>query len=116
MLSGDLDILLELDHFLLNDLLKTATFAFREDYSSLVERICSYLGAAARYTKTKLFIFVNLFQYLSESDYSQFIREMCMRKYHILLIESGIHSPMEGEEMTVVDNDLCEITNFVPMT
>ena len=76
---------------------------------SLLMRMCDYMDICREYLKTKLFIFVNLKSFLSESEVSQLYKHSSYRKHVILLIENKQSKTMDLENIRVIDESLCEI-------
>lgn len=93
----------------IQDIIKAVTPSFEEAYESLLDRICQYLDAIFKHTSIALIIFVNLKKYLNEADYINFVKHIRYEKYKVLLIESGLEGSIKGEEITIIDSDLCEI-------
>lgn len=56
-----------------------------------------------------IFIFVNLKQYLSKSEYNNFINFIKVKKINILLIENRTTYSNENEKILIIDKDLCEL-------
>ncbi|WNY23124.1 hypothetical protein MmiHf6_04260 [Methanimicrococcus hongohii] len=77
--------------------------------NSLVERMCDYIDICSEYRKTKLFIFVNLKSFLTESEIIQLYIHSTYLKKPILLIENRQLPRLDYEIMRVIDLNLCEI-------
>jgi CRISPR-associated protein Csn2 len=105
----DVDVSLHTGSFRIDDIIKAVEPYFDENYSSLLERVCDYLDAAAKYAKIVLFVFVHLRSYFSEEDYDLFLRHVSYQKYNVILFETDANVLSGKEELVIIDHDLCEI-------
>ena len=76
---------------------------------SLLSRICDYMDACHEYLKTRLFIFVNLKSFISESELVRLYNHSSYRKHILLLFENRQSKTIETEIIRVIDESLCEI-------
>jgi CRISPR-associated protein Csn2 len=76
---------------------------------SLVEAICDYLSVCRKYTKWRVFVFVNLKCFLSENEIRELYDFAMYEKINILMIEASEKPLMDCESETIIDADLCEI-------
>lgn len=67
------------------------------------------MGFVREYLGDRLFIFVNLRNFISNEDYELLITEVANQSFKLLLIESQEYPSVEREKRLIIDNDLCEI-------
>lgn len=100
--------LLELDTPDLISLFKGMNIRFSIS-ESLVENICNYIDICSEYRKVKLFIFVNLKSFLTDSEITQLYTHLNYNKKNVLFIENQQKPIMEFEIIRIIDENLCEI-------
>lgn len=76
---------------------------------SLLDRICDYIVTCRDYGKTSLFIFVNLRSFISLSDVSELEKFVVYNKIQLLLLEDSSFDYKAGDNIKLIDSDLCEI-------
>ena len=59
------------------------------------------------YDSKKLFVLVNLRSYLSEHEMKEFLKNVTVHQYEILLDDSVEHPILELERRYIVDADQC---------
>lgn len=91
-------------------LLKASNVRFSEEYSCLSEKILDYFTIVRDLDKNKLFITVNLRNYLSDKEMEPFCSELLSRKYDVIMIESIERKRLSSEKRYIVDESLCEIS------
>lgn len=92
----------------LTDLFKALNVRFSVS-GSLDERLCDYIDICSEYRKTKLFIFVNLKSFLTESEIVQLYAHSIYTKKAVLMIENQQFQALEYEIVRIIDLTLCEI-------
>ncbi len=75
----------------------------------LLTKITDYLDIASKYTKCKLFVFVNLGRFLSSEKLLLLEQHIEYQKYNVLLIESDWKRISDCENVVIIDENLCEI-------
>lgn len=95
--------------FEIDSLAKAINLHIVGDEDNFVELICDYMSMMAELVGTKLFVFVNLRQFLEKKEIAQLIGNMKNHQLQALLIESCDYGKITGVERLVVDKDLCEI-------
>ncbi len=83
---------------------------FIKDSDSILEAICQYISIASIFTKTRVFAFINLKTFLNEKQLELFFKHVVYTKVLILLFESTPYPSSEYIRETIIDNDLCEIS------
>jgi len=105
----DEDAFLEYHAPSIHDLIKIGCPGVDEEYESILDRICSFLHMSYKYTKTELFVFINLRNYIDAKDYSTLLKQIIYHKYQVLFFESRAYPSVEFEKTIIIDDDLCEI-------
>jgi len=90
------------------NLFKIANIKF-EISEPLLEKLCDYVSILSEYRKIKLFIFINIKSYMTESDLEQFYTFVQYQKINILLIERYSSNHLKSEKIKIIDEDICEI-------
>lgn len=97
--------------FDLVDNFKSMGLRFEFGSVSLLDRICDYITTCRDYGKVSLFIFVNLRSFISLSDISELKKFIEYNKIPLLLLEVSAFDYKVGDNIKLIDQDLCEI-NF----
>lgn len=100
---------LENSDFEFSAVLKAAGIRIIDNYSGLLEKLTAYMGFVREYLGDRLFIFVNLRNFISNEDYELLITEVANQSFKLLLIESQEYPSVEREKRLIIDNDFCEI-------
>ncbi|MEA4977002.1 MAG: type II-A CRISPR-associated protein Csn2 [Methanomassiliicoccaceae archaeon] len=103
------DLLKVTDEINISNILKSLGVKFIISGESLLESICDYLAVVTKYSKIKLFIFVNIKSYLNSEDLSLLYDHISYQKQKVLFIEGCDSHSLKGERIIIVDEDLCEI-------
>ena len=94
----------------IKQLYKMMDLKVEENLDSYLEQILNYINVVREVFNTKLFIFVNLKDYISDEEYEEIYKYIQLNKINIFLIESKV--PKESynwEKLWIIDEDLCEI-------
>lgn len=75
----------------------------------LVTKITDYLDIASKYSKCRLFTFVNLGRYLNSEKLTLLEQHIVYQKYNVLFIESDWKRISDCENIVIIDENLCEI-------
>lgn len=90
-------------------IIKAAGLEFEEEYESLPEKLLDYMELVEEYDQKKVFLFVNLHSYISDSEMNLFLEGVMQHNHSILLIENSCYSLQYQEKRRIIDKDLCEI-------
>lgn len=91
----------------LESLIKSAGIEVENVYDNLGEKILDYFELVSVYDSKKLFVLVNLRSYLSEHEMKEFLKNVTVHQYKILLVDSVEHPILELERRYIVDADQC---------
>lgn len=80
-----------------------------DESETIIEKVYNYTNVMTDLSIANIFIFVNLKQYLSKSEYNNFINFIKVKKINILLIENRTTYSNENEKILIIDKDLCEL-------
>lgn len=89
-------------------ILKAVELTVVEEYSRLVDKIYAYMELTREFEGDKLFIFVNLSNYIGNEQLQEFINTVIGHSFRVLLIDSHDFERLEQENRLIVDCDLCE--------
>ena len=103
----DLDLSFD-DEFDYEKLIKISNFKIKED-SILIEKLYSYIDIFVKLKNIKLVILINLFDYFSEKQINELLKQLKYSELYVLLINSHEKYRIENVKQTIIDNDLCEI-------
>ena len=91
----------------IESLIKSAGIELESDYDNLGEKILDYFELVNAYDSKKLFVLVNLRSYLSEPEMKEFLKNVIVHQYEILLVDSVDYPVLELEKRYIVDADQC---------
>lgn len=75
----------------------------------LVERIIEYIRVVSKICGVKIFVFVDIKHYLSESELKSLYEVVFYEKINIVIIEPVYTERLDGEKGCIIDKDLCII-------
>ena len=104
---SNIDIVFE--NITVSNLIKFSGMGISEDYESLGEKLVDYMELVTEYDRHKLFMFVGLRSYLSDSELDLFVDTVRRRGHEVVLIEAVERIAINGIKRYIIDNDLCEI-------
>lgn len=90
-------------------LLKASGLSINEEYTSLCEKLLEYMELVREYEKDKLFVYLNLRNYIDDNEIKSFFDTVLRHQYHVLMIEGSVHTQVDSEKCYIIDQDLCEI-------
>ena len=90
-------------------LLKAVNIHYEVKDVDFLEKIIQYIKIMIAVAGIKVFIFVNLRSYLSETQMQSLIQECEYQDVRILFIENQQRSCMKGGKQYIIDIDKCEI-------
>ena len=100
---------IETDDFSLDQIAKAVNLHVVSDEDDLVELITNYLEIMRELSKTRLFCFISLRNFLDEQELLRLYRNVCDRDFDVLLIEGSCRNPIPGVQRMIIDEDFCEI-------
>lgn len=104
---SNIDIVFE--NITVSSLIKFSGVSINEEYESLGEKLVDYMELVTEYDRRKLFLFVGLRSYLSDSELDLFVDTVRRRGHEVVLIEAVERIAINGIKRYIIDNDLCEI-------
>ena len=107
--SFDLNCNLEFDKMSIGSVIKASGFYLRDDYESLAEKIIDYMELVREFDRDKLFITVNMRDYISDREAEGFVETVLSHEFSVIMIESHERERLAREKRFVIDKDLCEI-------
>ncbi len=98
------------DDFDIAGLFKILDVKIEDENTSLLEKITNYISILSDVLGIRCFIFINLKQFLSYDELSEFYKFLSYNKLFAFLIESSFTTQThECEKHYIIDPDLCEI-------
>lgn len=82
---------------------------FAEEYDSLAEKIIDYIELVKEYDRDKLFITLNLRDYIVDEEMNSFVNTVLDHNIKLFMIESRERKLLDNEYRYIIDNDWCEI-------
>lgn len=90
--------------------LKLNSMKFSFEDSTVLEKIIDYIDILTEFIGIKVFVFVNLRNYLTDDETESLYQHIVLNKVNILFIESAEFSSLkELENRRIIDKDLCVI-------
>lgn len=96
------------DDIKLSDIFKICNVGF-VPCEKFDERLVEFLKIAEEFLKCRVFVFINLKNFLSNSQLKELYKFVFYNKINLLLVENMRDDVIEGETALIVDEDLCEI-------
>ena len=90
-------------------LLKAVNLRFSNDYDTLCDAIIDYFLNVLCLEGDKLFVVLNLREFISDDEYTEFKKTVIGHKIKVLLISSNCYPAYQDENVTTIDEDLCVI-------
>lgn len=106
--SSDLPICYD-DEIEISSLFKGLSIKISNDGLCLAEKMIEYVRILQMLLGIKLVIFANLKCYLNEDDLGRFYQLVGYLKINVILLENIVRGKIDGEEMYIIDRDLCRI-------
>lgn len=75
----------------------------------LLEQVIDYLCALQSFCHTTVVFFVNLKTYLNASELLSLYEFVCSHKIQLILLENMQREQLQGENICILDNDMCII-------
>lgn len=99
------------DEWNLLEILKSYSVEIEENYDDVCEKLFDYIKLMSQVCGVKLFITVNLKQYLNENQLAELYKLVRYSKIQLVLIEFNMwHPKLEDEDIYILDQDACIIT------
>lgn len=80
-----------------------------EEKQNLFDRIIDYVDVVSELSKTKLFIFVDLFPYISQEQAQKLVKQFEYMDIKVLFVTSFLPYKIDDVKKMIVDCDLCVI-------
>lgn len=94
----------------LTQILKAYEVQFESDEGlSLAEKIINYLDVHTDFFNTRLFIMLNLKDFIGFEEMNLLYKQIFMKKYNVLIVSSSHKYKCEHEHAIIIDKDLCVI-------
>lgn len=91
-------------------ILKLLHFSIDTDGMTLPEKLLTYMEVCRQYFGKKLFVFLNLKNFLSKEELIKFYQNAGYEEFYVLLLEGVVHERItERESIIILDKDLCMI-------
>ena len=90
-------------------ILKIYNIEIDTDTTTLTERIIDYIQVVSDVLRKKVFVFVNLKQYLSRQDLIYLYEAARYNKTYLVLVENKQYDSVPGEKVIIIDDQLCQI-------
>jgi len=94
----------------LESIVRATGLAFVEDYESLGEKILDYFELVREYDRDKLFVLLNLRNFVTDDEADRFIETILRHRYNVIMIEGCEHTHLKNEKCYIIDKDMCEIS------
>ena len=96
--------------FQLTDLIRFLNFRYYPDCDGMVEQLSEYMAGTMNILKKKLCITLNIKDFMSISEYDEFIKQLQYKEVELLMIERHVHKDMDDiHHLRIIDKDLCVI-------
>ncbi len=90
-------------------LIKALQPSIANDYISDIEAIIDYMSLVLRFSKSKLFVFVNMRSFFDDGEMEMFVQSVRHKQFRVLLVESAERKQIAGTGRLIIDSDRCEI-------
>ena len=100
---------IELTKMSVGSIIKAVGITVCDDYDSLAEKVLDYMELVRDFEADKLFITVDLRDYLSDKEMGEFLETIISHQYNLIMIESHERQLLPAENRLVIDSDLCII-------
>lgn len=93
-----------------NELLKSISLKFENDYENIEEKIICYVNAIVELKHIKFLVLVNLKSIMTDEKLTEFYKYCHMEEVPLFLIESkSSRALLPSEKAIIITEDLCEI-------
>ncbi|MBQ6436654.1 type II-A CRISPR-associated protein Csn2 [bacterium] len=100
---------ISVDEVLLTTVFKAANLQIMADHDTLLEKLVDYMVVMNELVGTKLFVWINLGDYLLDDEKNGFCHEIAARQLDVLLIENEQKWSKWVKNNLIIDQDWCEI-------
>ena len=109
-LELDIEAEIEFEHEInISQLLKSVQLRFNDDFHSMPEKILNYTLLVRELLGDRVFVFINLKTFLGAEELRLLYNEFSARKIKVFLFEHTVGAKLPNEEITIIDDELCEI-------
>lgn len=96
----------------LTDLFKIVNFKPDLMKETILETLVDFIFLIQKYTPQKCFILFNLHLFFTKDELKVFYEQIIKSDIRVLVIEGSCYEKLEQENITIVDEDMCEIVDF----
>lgn len=107
--AGDFEFEVSADDFTMDSVAKAISIHIVGDEDDFVELLTDYVSMMAELANIKLFVFVNLRSFISNTDLERFRHNLNNHQIDILMLENTSREPLQDTPRLIVDSDACEI-------
>lgn len=100
---------ISVDEILLTTIFKAANLQIIADHDQLIEFLLDYMIMMSELVKTKLFVWINLGDYLLDDEKKKLCHEIDNRQLDVLLLENRQKWKKCVKNRLIIDEDWCEI-------
>lgn len=90
-------------------ILKGIGISIRDDYRNPLEKLIDYMELVREFERDKVFVFINLRNFFSDSEVECFLKTIIDHAFHVLLIDAISAKKFSIEARITIDKDLCEL-------
>lgn len=99
-----------IDDIDISTIVKNADFKFNYTSDTLLEKIVDNLEISRKYLSKKIYVFVNLLDFLEIDEVKKIIKEIEYKGYIVLLLQNKTNELIKKEIKNItLDEDLCLI-------
>lgn len=109
MLSDQIDNEIEfLYEYEISRILKAMSMKFKEEYTTIQEKLVEYMLLIREWDRNKCFVLVNLRDYITNEEIDEFYKTVLYNKLSVLIIGTSNYPKSKFEEKVTIDQELCE--------
>ena len=97
------------EDFNLDAVAKAINLHVIDDEDDFVELLTDYMSMMSELLHIKLFIFVNLRIFLTDTEFKRFVHNLDNHEFNVLLVENAPRNSAYRFDKIIVDSDLCEL-------
>lgn len=108
-LTFDLNCDIVYNNCTVGGILKGIGVSIRDEYNNPLEKLIDYMELVREFERDKVFVFVNLRSFFSDSEVECFLKTTIDHAFHVLLIDAISAKKFPMEARITIDKDLCEL-------
>ena len=109
IIDSDFDLVYD-ESIELSDLFKICNLRINQDYTTLLEKIISYIDVKTALQRLKILFLVDAGGYFTKKDLDELSKHCRYKKVNLMFLESTIRKNIPKETARIIDADLCEFT------